>query len=529
MKKRNSFLFSIAIAVIVFSLNACSLTDDGVPISVTLPEIGNTSRAIVLGDLPRLKNETSSYRVTMNDTVLTGTGGTYIHYFPIGSVVNVTVECLNSRGEVILQTVTKNITVESDNNTISFNLSQDGIVLKKVFYVNKYGDDINGNGSYDHPFRTIKKAIDFAETLYGGDEKTIELQSDIALDSTIAISSGKIVITSAGINKITRASSSFTSEMLNVSGGNVTLRNIKFDGGKNESFTGTTALIRVTGASAVLAMENGTYVVNNNNTGNSGSGVRVENGAFYMRGGEISGNAVTKNGGGVCVNDGVFEMSGSAVIKNNSSGQNGGGVTSFATFNMKGGQITDNISTQSGAGVYISQDTNSVFTMSGNAAIRNNTATNHAGGVYVDDRFIMTGGEISDNKAVGTNSNQGAGGGIYISATGVTTINGNSVIKNNTSANNGGGIAVNGNLKIGSGVKIISNSKNDQGHNVYIATDKIITVLEKLDSTNTSIGISMQSAGVFTSGWNAAWTTHPFTSDDSAYQIGFSSGELELK
>ncbi|MDR1220564.1 MAG: hypothetical protein LBK73_13275 [Treponema sp.] len=181
-------------------------------------------------------------------------------------------------------------------------------------------------------------------------------------------------------------------------------------------------------AGGTLVMKNGSIVRGSQ----GGGGVIVENGAFTMSGGTISGNS-TSYGGGVIVENGAFTMSG-GIISENSASPDGGGVyvKSNSTFMMSGGTISGN-SASYGGGVYVNSD--STFTMSG-GTISGNSASPDGGGVYVlgsNSSFTMSGGTISGNSA-------SWGGGVYIRSSTFTMSSG--TISGNAAINNGGGVFV---------------------------------------------------------------------------------------
>jgi hypothetical protein len=81
-------------------------------------------------------------------------------------------------------------------------------------------------------------------------------------------------------------------------------------------------------------------------------------------------------------------MSGNAIIKDNTASSGGGVSVSGSTFTMSGGTIQDNT-----GGVYVSSS-GSIFTMSG-GTIQGNTVSSSGGGVCVSDgTFTKTGGTI---------------------------------------------------------------------------------------------------------------------------------------
>ena len=232
-----------------------------------------------------------------------------------------------------------------------------------------------------------------------------------------------------------------------------------------------------------------------------GGGVFVRNGTFTMEGGNIAGNTSAKgDGGGVYVNNGNnFTMNGGTITGNSAMdyrGGYGGGVCSYSDFIMNDGSIAYNTATHSGGGVCLWYE-DCTFTMNG-GSITGNHAT-HSGGLYMyDASFTMNGGSITGNHA----NDGGVGGG----GTSLVTISGSPVIKNNTKT--GGAYC-----------------------NVYLKESEHITIGGAL--TNAQIGVTMESPGSFTSGWDTYMQgknpAHYFTVDDNAYGIGLNAdGEVVM-
>ena len=116
---------------------------------------------------------------------------------------------------------------------------------------------------------------------------------------------------------------------------------------------------------------------------------------------------------------------GGALINNNVTGQvstgakNSGAVyVNVGTFVMEGGEISGNSAVGYGGGVYV--NTYGTFEMSGDAKISKNIAEASGGGVYVNafGTFEVSGGEISGNTASQN------GGGVYVNAFGTFEVSG---------------------------------------------------------------------------------------------------------
>ncbi|WP_443665207.1 S-layer homology domain-containing protein [Dysosmobacter sp.] len=188
------------------------------------------------------------------------------------------------------------------------------------------------------------------------------------------------------------------------------------------------------------------------------SGVYIDkDGAFVMYGGSISGN-----GNGV-TNKELFQMYGGSITGNDCGVENLSG-----TFTMYDGSITGNRNTKNsygkGGGVMVARG---AFDMHGGSITDNSvsgSSQSYGGGVFVDSdcRFTMDGGSITGNTA------GGYGGGVYVdSCSTAFTVSGD--------------------------VTITSNTAGRKASNVYLPSDKTITVGGKLGE-NAKIGVTTANA-----------------------------------
>ena len=199
-----------------------------------------------------------------------------------------------------------------------------------------------------------------------------------------------------------------------------------------------------------------------------GNGVNLsENCNFIMYGGSITGNTTT---GG----DNTTWRSGGVWVQDNS------------TFTMYGGSITDNTTVWNGGGVYVGGS--GKFYMHGGEIIGNSASSNSGssgGGVHIGSgAFTMTGGTISGNSA----SNNG--GGVHIGSDSIFTMTGGSITGNN--AGTGGGVYANGSVTVSGAVQITGNKQGTSASNVYLRSDKTITIGTNHLSSNASIGVTTQ-------------------------------------
>ena len=286
----------------------------------------------------------------------------------------------------------------------------------------------------------------------------------------------------------------------------------------------------------------GTATVSDN-TGVQGGGVYNDN-IFKMSGAAaITDNIATSSGGGggsggggVCNQQGTFEMSGGEIKNNKASSGYGGGVNNTtssknnpAKFTMSGGSITGN-STGTGTGGGGVNNYYSEFTMSGAAAIDNNTACGGGGVDNFQGTFNMNGGEIKNNISSGGNgggvcnkrtydstntvfnmsagtisgnSTTISGGGVYNGGSATFNMSGGEIIGNTSGSDSSGGgvyngygiFTVSGNVKVIDNVRdgTITNGTLDGGtiNNVYLSSLSPITVESgKSLSADASIGVS---------------------------------------
>lgn len=315
-----------------------------------------------------------------------------------------------------------------------------------------------------------------------------------------------------------------------------------------------------------------------------GGGVCTNNkSAFTMNGGEISNNKAVQgsntvidyaNGGGVQVTrNSVFTMNGGVIKNNSTEGNIGGGVDIWmgSTFELIDGKITGNSTKDSGAGINVGRTSDTAvsnFIMRG-GEISGNEAKISSGGVHIisSAKFTMYGGVIKEN-FTGSVTNAGNGGGVAINKAEFEMFGGQ-IINNETFGTGGGvyiltgsapetGIAtfkmhggeISGNKAIinAGGVWLGTDSVfeldggiidynycNGDASNLYIVTDNVVTVTGVLRGDNkvTRIGITMQTPGVFTSGYPASGNTGIgcrayFFSDNPAYMVGGERDEGSL-
>jgi hypothetical protein len=304
------------------------------------------------------------------------------------------------------------------------------------------GNDTTGDGSEEHPFATVSKALDLVR--HSGLELIPDSSVTIIISGTITepgTDNGMVEIAGGGYPGIILRGKGSGPEAGILDAGNanrvlyisnhnsgdystgnnkVTLEdNLTLTGGSHPSYGGGVLISDYYGYSDSITFTmnggaiQGNTVTNDNTRSGLGGGVYVGGGTFTMNGGTIRGNTIADNGlgGGVYVVGGTFTMTGGTIQENTIANSGYGGgiiIESGATFTMTGGTIKKNEAIF-GGGVHL---WGGAFTMTG-GIVQENTAFNQGGGVCIyTGAFTMNGGTIQGNIAV-----NGSGGGVYSGST----------------------------------------------------------------------------------------------------------------
>ena len=241
----------------------------------------------------------------------------------------------------------------------------------------------------------------------------------------------------------------------------------------------------------------GGVITHSAETSNSGVEVDNK-ATFTMYGGTICGHKQPHSyyGAGVYVHDSTFNMYGGA-ISGNAASWCGGVAALGSTFNMHGGVISDNMVSAGSGGVLLSDKSvmnmSGNAQISDNIALAESQAS--GGGVYI---FASTDGEVSnclymsDDAKISSNK-AASGGAVYVGKNGQVTMSGNAQITNNTATENGGGVYVeNSTFKIAGGApRVCDNLCQDVQNNVYLASGNAIRI-SKLSKFTGKIGVSTQ-------------------------------------
>lgn len=254
-----------------------------------------------------------------------------------------------------------------------------------------------------------------------------------------------------------------------VNGGGIYIANngskLLVDGGviENNTVTGTTS---TSGRGGGLYVSGGTVTLSDGeirgNQAKDGGGAYTTGSSSYfnLNGGRISGNTATGDGGGMYVaSSSKPTITGGTITGNKADGNGGGIYVASGTAAVSGGEITNNEAV-GGGGAYIAGGT---VTMS-DGGIADNRAAN-GGGVYTTGstgKFILDNGSITGNTATGN------GGGIYAVSSSTATVN-NGSISGNNAAGNGGGIYTETTKLTVTGGTISGNKADSNGGGIYYA------------------------------------------------------------
>ena len=330
----------------------------------------------------------------------------------------------------------------------------------------------NSVGSYDDLLTAIKAAP------ANGTEYIIEITDNINLTAELVVSSGKnITITSdmtkAGAPFMLTQTATTTSgysgaRHFSLTHATLTLENIILSGiGVTSNYNGGVNLV----FNSSLVMNDGA-IITNCRGGTVGGGVRAANSTLTMNGGKISGNAASSNGGGVYSENGTITMSKGA-LNGNTAILGGGLYMGFSSFTMSGGTISNNKAVS-------------------------DTADTAGGGVYnIYGTLTITAGEISGNEAISPAAGASShGGGVTVLGShfniGVSGGSNDSVlIMNNTADYMGGGVHVFSSVMTMhcgtvSGNKALSGDESTYGGGLEIYGGSSFTMKNGIISNNTA-------------------------------------------
>ena len=253
--------------------------------------------------------------------------------------------------------------------------------------------------------------------------------------------------------------------------------------------------------------------------------IKVESGATLTvqdtsddAAGTITGGKTKGRGGGIH-NLGTFILK-SGSITGNYAELKAGGIFNddSATLTIEGGEVSSNkVGTNTnddrfGAGIYVEGGTVNIS----NCTIQDNEGRNQGGGIYVNAGEVT----VTNTKIIGNKSWANAtGAGIHLKG-GTLTIDGCEITGNIGTKSEYKGVGLyyeGGTLKMKGAVTITGNhhtSSSDKISNVYLPTDKKITVIGSLEGS--TIGVTLESTpGVITEGLPGNGDISCFSNDNN--------------
>lgn len=223
----------------------------------------------------------------------------------------------------------------------------------------------------------------------------------------------------------------------------------------------------------------------------AGAGIYAYGGVVEMRSGTISWNRVPttndRTGGGICMmingSAGSMTMSGGVIARN--MGCNGGGVWTECPFTMSGDAVIGDSSKNEhaggsagaysnygtyGGGVYLSGSNTSVSFNFNGGTIAYNYTSKRGGGIYDAAAGTVTiKNTIKCNYATSSSYTEG-GGGLSITGSGTTTIDGATFVKNYSNYNNGGAVSCPYGTNLNLKGSITMASSGAQDNDIYLGT-----------------------------------------------------------
>jgi len=226
------------------------------------------------------------------------------------------------------------------------------------------------------------------------------------------------------------------------------------------------------------------------NDGEDGGGLYIRWADVTLTNSHVSGNQAgdTGNGGNIYV--GSLLTIGPGVVISNGLAYNGGGVfinsmaPTVTGVLLNGGSIVTNTATNHGGGVYV-DDAGAVFTQTA-GIVGNNTATDSGGGVYINaGTGLWTGGQVYSNTAY-------TGGGIYVNGGDLTLVD--TDIVDNRAFNHAGGAYVAGSTFVTRG-RFEGNESGNEGGGIRTLSGLWITDTVFISNTAALLGGGANSGG----------------------------------
>lgn len=253
------------------------------------------------------------------------------------------------------------------------------------------------------------------------------------------------------------------------SNGNLIINDSIFD--NNSSTNSTAGVIVVYGNNGNTEIYNSIF--ENNKAPNTGviyitsSNLILKDSVF--RNNESSSTLPGSNPGAIRLGngDGVTSLIERCSFDNNISGNNAGAVYSYGNTTIKDSSFTNNYANFRGGALIVGTQSNTQIT---GTTFNGNQSQEFAGAIYNDGNLTIDNSTISNNKALHHEPTlqDGRGGAIYNSGTGILNLNQGTQLINNSAAGEGGAIAnsTNGIVNI-TGTSIVANKSDTDGGGIW--------------------------------------------------------------
>ena len=463
---------SINASTVVSALNSTNVTlqaDNSITVDAAIDTSGNSTANNLVFDTDTLN---------LNEDIVLKDGGRLsgtasIVNVGVGGSIQNGVDAVANQGTVNLAAATYR---EGDTITLDRALNLVGQGQDRTYIS---GDTDNGDGN--HRVLSITSS---------GDNITL---SGLTIQDGLSSSAGAGLETS-GDNILISDTTFFNNEVTGdtfdggaiQNTGSLTLRNTVFDNNRTGSDGGAIDILR--GSVTVLDS-----LFTSNQAERHGGAIDVDpNGNLTVANTSFSLNQANQDGGAI-FNEGALTIEDASLIGNIASNNSGGGIFNSGSANLNSIYADGNSAGQTGGGLHNGSEGISTITA---GQFVNNLAQS-GGGFYNQGELSLLASVVTNNQSTGLSLLEG-GGGIH-NASGGNTAVAQSLISNNLSATNGGGIL---NLADGelSGVAIsysaiIGNQAARFGGGIEIASTPLSSDLSRLDITNSTISGNQASIG----------------------------------
>ncbi len=201
-------------------------------------------------------------------------------------------------------------------------------------------------------------------------------------------------------------------------------------------------------------------------------------GTAQIVGGTIGTNTAVEGDGGGILNAGALALSRTVIEGNRAEAGAGGGISSSGTLDLSSPEtvIVRNNRARLGGGL-ASTGTGRLRSL----VVQNNAATQDGGGIWNQGDLLLDGATVEANRS------EAAGGGIYHTGSKTLTLQGNTVVRGNQAALDGGGIAALGKASL-NGATVVGNATNGSGGGLAARGQVDLQRVQLIDNQATNDG-----------------------------------------